>query len=131
MIRSILFSVSLLLSVLSVNNAQAAIFYVYNKSRTTIYVRPEWSGKSRSYDRLEPGQNIRYNSGIWAVSAMHWLEQIPVHQDFLSFKAFEAQVKVSFFNIGGEFNILSDGSFDYYFGVDGSGDGSATQVNNL
>ena len=121
----------LLVCGLSVNNTDAAIFHVYNKTRKTVYVRPVWSGKNRSHDRLEPGQSIRYNSGIWSVSALHWLEQLDTVDGTLSFKTFETAVSLGLFNIGGEFNILSDGSFDYYFGVDGTGDGSAARVSEL
>jgi hypothetical protein len=128
MMRYVLLSV---MCVFSVHNAQAAIFYVYNKTRATVYVRPIWSGKNRTHDRLEPGQNMRYNSYFWNVSAIHWLEQIPTVDGTLSLKAFETPVSLGFLNFGGEFSILSDGSFDYHFGVDGTGDGSAAQVDEL
>jgi hypothetical protein len=121
----------LLVGGFAINNARAAIFYVHNKTRATVYLRPIWSGKSRTHDRLEPGQHIRYNSYFWNVSAIHWLEQAPTGDGTLVFKAFEQQVSLGFLNLGGEFNILSDGSFDYHFGVDGMGDGSAPQVNEL
>ena len=130
MMRYALLSLSLVCG-FSFYSADAALFYVYNKTRATVYVRPIWNGRCCSYDRLEPGQNIRYNSGIWSVSAIHWLEHVSMVDGILSFKVFEQQVALGLFNLGGEFNILSDGSFDYYFGVDGISDGSAARVNDL
>lgn len=126
--------------VLSCSVAQAAVFEVVNQGANTVYVRPIWSGRGLLFDRVEPGQSIRYDSGFNNVTGMRWAEVVPVKEGGtlvkgqMLVKSFETDVKVGFLNLGGNFKIQNSGSFNYYFGVD-SGlkviSGSASPVDGL
>ncbi len=115
----------------SVNAVNAAVFTVKNSSRSTIYVRPVWASKQFTLDQLVPGQSMRYDSGVVNVNAVRWLEVMSQGNGQMFIKGFEANVKLGALNLGGTFEILNDGSYSYMFGIDGSGNGSASKVDGL
>lgn len=115
----------------TVGAVNAAVFNVKNNSRQAIYVRPIWAGRPFSLDRLQPGQSKDYESLTAKPTAIHWVEVVSSGNGQMFLKGFEANIKLWELNLGGKFEILNDGSYSYMFGVDGSGNGSATKVDDL
>jgi hypothetical protein len=128
----------LVAAIFLVQTAQAATFTIYNKGGTTIYARPMWGGKSANYDTIAAGQSVKYDSGFQKPYSIRWLENVTPRDRDMSgkskihcFKIFEQGINLGVVNLGGKFEILSDGSYSYYFGIDGSGNGVATSVEGL
>ena len=114
----------ILSSVFCYNAAESAAFTVSNKGTKDISVSPLWSGRPEAFDVINPGQSKGYDSGFNNVTGFRWHQSVPSSvAGTVCYKNYQADAKVGALNLGGKFEILDEGSYTYYFGVDGSGSG--------
>lgn len=120
----------------AVGVVNAAVFTVINKGSQTVYANPMWSGRCGCFDALQPGQEMRYDSGFSNVGKIRWIQKLAAGSTVsdpkaLVVKIFDADIKLGALNLGGRFEILNDGSYSYMFGIDGSGNGTAKTIEGL
>ncbi|HRN77955.1 MAG TPA: hypothetical protein PLU71_01840 [Candidatus Dependentiae bacterium] len=123
--------IALITAVAIASQSHAAVFTVQNKGSKAIEAAPMWSGSSESYTTIKPGQEVRFDSGLNAVTGIRWrlvTSNNPTQgtECYQYYKATKAPHFAGALNLGGNIQILDAGSYSWYFGVDGSGSAVAT-----
>ncbi len=107
---------ALLSLVLVAVDACAAQLKVTNNGSYRIWVKPYWGPNEARHKFLAPGQSHMFDSGLYSISAVHWIQEFPTAigqaAGQMNVKSFEtSQVNLNPVELGVTLDILNDGSF--------------------
>ena len=123
------------LALVSASGLFANQFTIYNKSASTIKVQPFWTNSANEMYTLAPGASVYYDTGFRDLGSIVWEQVVQIKcasdQDpnVVCSKRFSKQFDIVWSALGGQINILENGSYTFsYSTMGGSGSGTAASI---